>query len=110
MRTEEFLVELDDGMLAFFRNIAEVLVTRFGISPGEAVARVNAAYEGAEIEPYPDLMCHEFPEFWAYRLYFEPQQWRTPHGDPEEDLSGWNVRPAPPKDSRFWTISDGPSA
>ncbi|MGY5057613.1 hypothetical protein ACWDFR_26630 [Streptomyces sp. 900105755] len=101
-------MELDEGMLEFFRDIAEVLVTRFGISPGEAVARVNAVYEDAEIEPYPDLMCHEFPEFWAYRLYFELQEWRTPYGDPEGDLSGWNVRPAPPRDSRFWTISDAP--
>ncbi|MFE2067842.1 hypothetical protein ACFXDH_36645 [Streptomyces sp. NPDC059467] len=110
MSTEEFLVELDDGMLEFFRDIAEVLVTRFGVSPEEAVARVNAVYEGAKIEPYPDLMCHEFPEFWAYRLYFEPKGWRTPDGDPEEDLSGWNVRPAPPKGSRFWTVSDRPGA
>ncbi|WP_316773522.1 hypothetical protein [Streptomyces sasae] len=55
-------------------------------------------------------MCHEFPEFWAYRLYFEPKGWRTPDGDPEEDLSGWNVRPAPPKGSRFRTVSDRPGA
>ncbi len=35
-------MELDDGMLEFFRDIAEVPVTRFGVSSEEAVARVNA--------------------------------------------------------------------
>ncbi|CAM5729045.1 putative protein OS=Streptomyces fumanus OX=67302 GN=GCM10018772_44330 PE=4 SV=1 [Streptomyces fumanus] len=51
--TEEFLTVLDEGMLRFFREIADELVTRFGISRAEAVARINAAYEGADIDPLP---------------------------------------------------------
>jgi hypothetical protein len=102
-RTEEFLTELDEGMLRFFREIAEEMVSRFDISRAEAVARINAAYEGAEIEPYPDLMCHELPEYWAYGLYFKSENGRLPYGGPDEDLSEWEVRPAPPRGSRFWT-------
>ncbi|WP_406716367.1 hypothetical protein [Streptomyces althioticus] len=42
-RTEEFLIELDEGMLQYFRDIADELVGRFGMSRAEAVARINAA-------------------------------------------------------------------
>ncbi|CAM5653913.1 hypothetical protein [Streptomyces fumanus] len=104
--TEEFLTVLDEGMLRFFREIADELVTRFGISRAEAVARINAAYEGADIDPYPDIMCHEEPEYWAYGLYFLPKDGRLPHGDSVEDLSEWEIRPAPPQDSHVWTLAD----
>ncbi|MFF7791937.1 hypothetical protein [Streptomyces sp. NPDC007991] len=105
-RTEEFLAALDEGMLHYFREIADELVTRFGISRAEAVARINEAYEGAEIDPYPDLMCHEEPDYWAFGLYFLPKDGRVPHGESGEDLSLWETRPAPPKSSHVWTISE----
>ncbi len=59
--TEEFLMRLDDGMLAYFRDMADEMVTRFGISRAEAVARINACYGDCDIEPYPDLMCTRNP-------------------------------------------------
>lgn len=104
MRTEEFLIELDGEMLDYFREIAEEMVSRFGISRAEAVARINSTYGGAQIDPYPDLMCHELPDYWAYGLYFEPRDGQLPYGAPGEDLSEWEVRPAPPADSPVWTI------
>lgn len=106
MRTEEFLIELDEEMLDYFRQMAEEMVSRFGISRAEAVARINATYEGAEIDPYPDLMCHELPEYWVYGLYFKPRGGQLPYGAPGEDLSAWEVRPAPSSDSRFWTLKE----
>ncbi|MWA12897.1 hypothetical protein E5671_27640 [Streptomyces sp. BA2] len=60
---------LDDGMLEYFREIVDEAVTRFGVSRAEAVARVNERYGELEISPYPDLMCHELPEYWVYGLY-----------------------------------------
>ncbi|MFC4464986.1 hypothetical protein ACFPH6_10595 [Streptomyces xiangluensis] len=102
----EFLVELDGGMLAFFREIADEMVARFGISRAEAVARINLAYEGAGIEAYPDIMCHELPEYWAYGLYFQARDGRLLHGDSDEDLSQWEVRPAPPRTSHVWTLNE----
>ncbi|NEA62521.1 hypothetical protein G3I56_07930 [Streptomyces sp. SID12488] len=101
---EEFLIELDGEMLDYFREIAEEMVSRFGISRAEAVARINSTYEGAQTDPYPDLMCHEMPEYWAYGLYFESREGQLPYGAPGEDLSEWEVRPAPPAHSLFWTI------
>ena len=70
--TEEFLMRLDDGMLAYFSDMADEMVTRFGISRAEAVARINACYGDCDIAPYPDLMCHEEPAYWAYGAYYVP--------------------------------------
>lgn len=97
-------MDLDEGMLAYFREMAQEMVTRFGISRAEAVARINRAYEGQKFAPYPDLMCHELPEYWGYGLYFKPSAGRLPDDDPDTDLSVWEVRPAPPRHSPVWTL------
>ncbi|MGN3959089.1 hypothetical protein ACGV4K_28910 [Streptomyces sp. WAC8370] len=68
--TAEFVLDLDEGMLEYFRDMADVLVDRCGISRPEAVARINRQYADLEIAPYPDLMCHEAPEFWALPAYY----------------------------------------
>jgi hypothetical protein len=81
-RTGEFLMDLDEGMLAYFRELAHEMVTRFGISRGEAVARINRAYGGRKFGPYPDLMCHELPEYWGNGLYFKPNAGRLPRRRP----------------------------
>ncbi|MGI5427978.1 hypothetical protein [Streptomyces sp. CA-179760] len=56
-------------------------------------------------------MGHELPEYWAYGLYYGPDPdapFRSPVGDPVADagidLGRLPVRPAPPKDSPFWTV------
>ncbi|MEU3849732.1 hypothetical protein [Streptomyces sp. NPDC029554] len=105
-RTQEFLTELDEGMLRYFREIADVMVERFGISRAEAVARINDAYEGSDIDPYPDLMCHEEPEYWAYGLYFQAKDGVVPRGEDGADLAQWEKRPAPPKTSHVWTLDE----
>lgn len=111
MRTEEFLARLDEEMLDYFREMAEVLGERFGIPRAEAVARINERYADEDVSGMDrDLMCHELPEFWAYRLYFEPRQdgRPLPSGDADEeiDLSDWEIRPAPPRGSRYWTLNE----
>jgi hypothetical protein len=45
-RTDEFLTTLDEGMLAYFREMTDEMVTRFGIPRAEAVERINRAYAG----------------------------------------------------------------
>ncbi|MDT6984029.1 hypothetical protein ACFSUJ_29270 [Streptomyces lusitanus] len=107
--TAEFLMHLDDGMLEYFRHIADEMVSRFGISRSEAVARINERYEDADISPYPDLMCHEYPEYWAYGLYYFPDSaGRLPSGGEDEviDVSALKVRPAPPPGSPAWTLEE----
>ncbi|NGO47914.1 hypothetical protein [Streptomyces ureilyticus] len=111
MRTEEFLTRLDGETLDYFREMVDVLVGYFGISRAEAVARINERYAGEDISGMnQDLMCHEFPEYWAYHLYFKPplDARPLPSGDPEADgdLSKWEVRPPPPRDSPFWTLKE----
>jgi hypothetical protein len=105
-RTGEFLMGLDEGMLAYFREMAQEMVARFGISRAEAVARINGAYAEREFAPYPDLICHELPEYWGYGLYFRPNAGRLPDDDPDTDLSVWEVRPAPARGSAAWTVAE----
>ncbi|MET7700980.1 hypothetical protein [Streptomyces sp. NPDC005485] len=109
-RTGEFLLRLDEEWLDYFREIADVLVERFGISRAEAVARINEAYAAEELQPMgQDLLGHELPEFWAHRLYFRPDaRGLFPSGDPtaDGDLARWDVRPAPRRDSAAWTLTD----
>ncbi|MFD8816356.1 hypothetical protein ACFV23_33970 [Streptomyces sp. NPDC059627] len=107
--TTEFLMDLDEGMVEYFRDIANEMTSRFGISRAEAVARINERYHDAEISAYPDLMCHEFPEYWSYGLYYYPNEsGRLPTGDEDDDegfdMSALRVRPAPPTDSPYWTL------
>ncbi|MGY5630231.1 hypothetical protein [Streptomyces sp. DH1] len=109
--TEEFVLDLDEDMLGYFREMADVLVERCGISRAEAVARINRQYAKLEIGPYPDLMCHEHPEFWALPAYYgRDEHGRLPTGDPDADahidFSRLPVHPAPAKDSPFWTSAD----
>ncbi|MFH9003767.1 hypothetical protein ACH4E5_11085 [Streptomyces afghaniensis] len=109
--TAEFLIRLDEGMLEYFRDMANEMVSRFGISRAEAVARINDRYQNVDISPYPDLMCHEFPEYWVYGLYYQPDETgRLPTGDEgcdeSFDFSVLKVRPAPEPGSPVWTIKD----
>ncbi|MGW7492749.1 hypothetical protein ACWGKA_00275 [Streptomyces luteogriseus] len=54
---------------------------------------------------------HELPEYWAYGLYYgQDGRGRSPVGDPvadaDIDFATLPVRPAPPKDSPFWTVDE----
>lgn len=104
----EFVIPLDEEMLAYFREMVGVLVERCGVSRAEAVARINAAY-GTQDGVW--IMGHELPEYWAYGAYYSSDHRdRLPTGDPDADadidFSTLPVRPAPPKDSPFWTLEE----
>ncbi len=90
----------DADMQAYFREIAVFMVDTFRIDYAEAVARVNEAFEEQEFDPYPDVICHEMPEYWAYGLYYG----EVPYWDESADRSEWTVRPAPSRDSPSWTV------
>lgn len=112
MSTEEFLIPLDEGMLEYFREMVDVLVEHCGISRAEAVARINERYGQKEMSVLEqNLMTHEFPEFWAYGVYYLPDdEYRLPTGDADADagidFEQLPVRPAPPRDSPVWTLPD----
>ncbi|MDT0266884.1 hypothetical protein RM844_11335 [Streptomyces sp. DSM 44915] len=101
----DFLMAPDDpGMQRYFGKIADFMVSEFGISRAEAVARINEAYKDITFQPYPDIMCHELPEFWGWGLYYGD----VPYWDEHADRSQWRVRPAPPRDSVSWTLAPPP--
>jgi hypothetical protein len=92
----EFLCAGDNEALVFCREIAEEMVRAFGISPTEAVARVNRQWS----EPGPsgrfprtwivglNLAYHQTPDDWAGDIYYgKDSHWWRPESDP---------RPLPP--------------
>ncbi|MCX4749302.1 hypothetical protein OG455_27985 [Kitasatospora sp. NBC_01287] len=100
---DEFLMAADPGMLDFFGQIAAELRALFAIDRAEAVARLNHAWGPLSFAPYPDLVCHESAEYWAYGLYYGD----VPFWDEDADRTGWRVRPLPPDDSPAWTLPRG---
>ncbi|MEU6768958.1 hypothetical protein ABZ916_41395 [Streptomyces sp. NPDC046853] len=111
--THEFLAPLSDTMLEYYREMVDVMVELFDMPRAEAVARINERYTPADIEtPEHEIMGHEFPEFWAYGLYYKPDaQGRQPTGDKEADaaldFTTLQIWPAPPPDSPAWTYASG---
>ncbi|GAB3123576.1 hypothetical protein GCM10027160_44060 [Streptomyces calidiresistens] len=110
---EEFIMRLDAGMREYFRDMARFMSREFGITYSEAVARINSSYGKLKIDPYPDLMCHEEPDFWAFGAYYDlsvDEKGAFRWWDPEADRSSWPIREAPEKGSRYWTLPEGHEA
>ena len=88
----------------YLHDIMKDMTELFGISYREAVARINYEWRHLSFNEWPDLISHELPEHWAYRLYYgEVAYW-----DSSADRSKWVAREMPPRDSRYWTIRDNP--
>ncbi|WP_405009060.1 hypothetical protein [Kitasatospora sp. NBC_01539] len=97
--SDAFLMHADAETTAYFSEVADALCALFGIPRAEAVARLNAQWGAVEFEPYPDLVCHEEPEHWAYLLYHGD----VPYWEADADRSAWPVLPPPPAGSAAWT-------
>ena len=77
----------------FCRDIVEEMVTRFGVSRAEAVARVNRRW--SDVDPGDrgpriwivglDIVYHEDAAFWACDIYYGHTDWwkRKPGTTPE---------------------------
>ncbi|GAA1271870.1 hypothetical protein GCM10009665_69990 [Kitasatospora nipponensis] len=90
----------DEEMQGFFSEIADEMQALFAIDRAEAVARLNQSWGSMEFDPYPDLVCHESAEYWAYGMYYgDVDFW-----DEDADRSTWQVRPLPAADSPAWTL------
>ncbi|MFF4342479.1 hypothetical protein ACFY00_21425 [Kitasatospora sp. NPDC001540] len=99
------VMRADAGMAEFLLEMTAVLES-FGASRAEAVARMNHRWGTHEFEPYPDLMCHEEPEYWAHRMYYDDGRndgTTVAYWNPDADRSTWTVTPAPPDGDPAWT-------
>ncbi|MBQ0983639.1 hypothetical protein KBZ10_03685 [Streptomyces sp. F63] len=94
MRTNEEVVE-------YLEEIVEVMIEGCGVSRAEAVARINQQWRGQDLDESPELIEHELPEFWAYRICYGT----VPYWDPDVDRSQWKLREPPPADSPCWTVA-----
>jgi hypothetical protein len=74
----EFPCAGDAEALGFCREIAEDMVTTFGITQQEAVARINRQWSDPATDGHTpriwivglDIVYHELPEYWAKTIYY----------------------------------------
>ena len=95
----DYLMPISPDVLRLFDRIVNTMVEQFGISRGEAVARINAKWDGFSfLGDDGKLLTHEGNYFWALEIYYDD----VPDWSPDADRSSWNPLP-PPEDPRFWT-------
>jgi hypothetical protein len=85
----------------YLDEIADEMVTRYGIPLAEAVARVNGQWQDMTFDDEDDLIFHELPDYWAGLIYYGRD---VPFWDHDADSSSWQPSPAPPPDSPAWTL------
>ena len=99
----EFLARAPAAVTELLHEAAEEMVRLFNISYAEAVARVNAQWEGQDFLEASDIVLHEDEYYWALFIYFggNVPDWRR-----DADRSTWEPKSAPPRDSEFWTLTE----
>ncbi|MHB9759281.1 hypothetical protein ACYBSK_33295 [Streptomyces sp. BYX5S] len=96
----EFIMSTAPEAREYLLEVVEEMTDTFNISSSEAVARINSEWGHLSFEEWPDLIEHELPEHWAYRIYYGD----VPYWDPSEDRRKWVPKDAPPRGSRYWTL------
>jgi hypothetical protein len=80
---DEFPCAGDIEAVQFCRAVAHQLSTEFGITPGEAVARIIRHWCEADDDGRTpriwivgaDIVYHEDPDFWARHIYYGTHWW-----------------------------------
>lgn len=99
----EFLPPATPEVRELFEETAVEMTELFGISRAEAVARINAQWEGREFLGENEVILHEDPYYWALFIYYrDVKDW-----SPDADRSHWTPLPPPPADSPAWTLPPG---
>ena len=70
---------------AFCHEIVEIMVHDFGIPPSEAIMRINRNWQDQRIEKI-DNISHEWPQYWASFIYYEPHEKWWIQGDERSKL------------------------
>jgi len=78
------------------------MVEMFGISRAEAIARINAQWDGQEFLE-GDIILHEDEYYWALFIYYDGA---VPDWRPDADRSGWTPRAAPELGTDYWTVRE----
>jgi hypothetical protein len=96
----EFLPPATPDVLRLFSDTADEMTSLFGISRAEAVARINAKWEGRKFLRKDELMLNQDPYYWALFIFYG----REVPGYRDIDRSAWESAPPPPANSPNWTI------
>ncbi|MGW1738872.1 hypothetical protein ACWCPQ_08670 [Nocardia sp. NPDC001965] len=101
----EFLTPATPEVLELFADTATEMVLLFGISRAEAVARINAKWEGRQFLRPNELILHQDGRYWAQFIYCGGH---VPDWSATADRSAWIPVPRPPLDSPNWTLGPPP--
>ncbi|WP_405587861.1 hypothetical protein [Streptomyces sp. NBC_01190] len=99
----EFIAQISTEVVELLRDTVDEMTAMFGISKAEAVARINAQWEGQEFLERSDIILHEDSYYWSLFIYYDGD---VPNWNPGADRSSWSVKSAPPRGSEFWTIPE----
>lgn len=96
-----FIVNASQDVISFLDEIANAMSKMHQISIAEAVARINAQWPGQIFIEQSDIILHEDAYYWSLFIYYDGE---VPDWSPDADRSAWTPKPAPARDSPFWTI------
>ena len=73
LRVRDLHFAVAEDFVPYVGLIREELVSQFGISPAEALGRINRHWAGQSFvhQPEIDATTHETPEDWARFIYYE---------------------------------------
>jgi hypothetical protein len=83
--------------------IADEMVSLFGITRAEAVARINEQWHHQDLSSDDDVILHEDEYYWALFIYFGGN---VPDWSRTADRSEWSSRPVPAQQSGYRPVSD----
>ncbi|MCE3035751.1 MULTISPECIES: hypothetical protein [unclassified Streptomyces] len=96
-----FTMPTSPETLELLGSIADEMVSEFGITRAEAVARINAHWHGQDLSDEDCLVPHEDERFWAFVIYYGRN---VPDWSPGADRSGWVPTEPPAAGSEYWTV------
>ncbi len=94
----EFLMETSEDTSCLLQEIVDEMISMFGISRREAVARVNRQWKGMDLSGEDEIILHEDAYYWCLAIYYGVvSDW-----SPSADRSTWEPIPAPDPGSDVW--------
>ena len=70
LKPSDLPFRFDAEACAYLIEIIEAMMTRFGITREEAIARIAHEWSHVDAIIGEDLMYHELPSYWAHHFYF----------------------------------------
>lgn len=99
----DFLMPVSRDVQELLDDIVAEMVTMFGVSRAEAVARINALWQSFDLSGDDEIILHEDAYYWALVIYYGKP---LPDWGRDADRSTWTPNPKPDRSSGCWTVEE----